>query len=413
MYSSYRQALRAAGAAIQDGESVQKDHTLGAIILLGYFEQITAAVGNMASWTSHVRGAVEIVRIRGGSQLDTKLGVDLFVAVRTRMIVDSLQSGLDIPAGIEWWISEQLDNGPGWLFHYLTAKTSEIRADANRILTQFVGGPDGMKSLQDMIQKCKEHDAAIVQAMEELPADFKGHTVAWAGNNSKADWSQLSAFPGPIDKYKDIYIAELWNTMRTMRLVLGTLVVRCTALRVAPADYRTTNEYKSFAKLAMECITRTVASVPFLLGQTREAEDAEASCGADNFQQCLTGFTLMYPLMTLAALDYLTDAQRSWVTGRLAYISNYMGIRFGSVLGRIQVRYPSMLILRDSLAYNASRLEVLAAKTATEPFSAGKISELQHETEKNVIMKQAVRLKSVMFAEQNPANLAFSEGQSS
>ncbi|KAJ6782713.1 hypothetical protein PWT90_07600 [Aphanocladium album] len=448
MYSSYKQALRAAGAAIQDGKSARKDHTLGAIILLGYFEQITAVVGNMTSWTWHVRGAVEIVRIRGGGQLNTKLGVDLFIAVRTRMvstqrhllvnqplmlaqIVDSLQSGLGIPVGIDWWISERQASGPGWLFHYLTAKTSEIRAEANRALMSFMGGPAGMASLQDIIQKCKNHDAAVVRAMETLPSDLRGHTVGWAGNNSKQDWSQLRAFPGPIDEYKDIYVAELWNIVRTMRLVLGTLVVRCAALRAAPADYRTTSEYRSFVKLVMECITRIVASVPFLLGHTREGVEAKPSIRTDNTQQCLAGFTLMYPLMTLAALDYLTDAQRSWVTGRLEYISDCMGIRFGSVLGRvsagelehkmwhseltvvrqIQVRYPSMLILKDSLAYHAGQLELRAVETVKKSSLAGQGNDSQRVAERKVLVKQVGRLKSVMLAEESPANLAFRDWQ--
>jgi hypothetical protein len=49
-------------------------------------QNITAKqLGNMA-WGSHVEGALQLVKARGRSQLKTKIGVQLFIAVRTQLV---------------------------------------------------------------------------------------------------------------------------------------------------------------------------------------------------------------------------------------------------------------------------------------------------------------------------------------
>jgi hypothetical protein len=38
------------------------------------------------AWGSHVEGALQLVKARGRSQLKTKIGVQLFIAVRTQLV---------------------------------------------------------------------------------------------------------------------------------------------------------------------------------------------------------------------------------------------------------------------------------------------------------------------------------------
>lgn len=41
---------------------------------------------SLSGWLSHIDGAVALVKARGKSQLDTKIGRSLFDAVRTHMV---------------------------------------------------------------------------------------------------------------------------------------------------------------------------------------------------------------------------------------------------------------------------------------------------------------------------------------
>lgn len=82
----YTAALTFMYKAIRDPSMSQQDATVAAILLLGLFENISARNLGMFAWGSHTEGAVRLVEERGPDQFQTKLGRDLFVAVRTQMV---------------------------------------------------------------------------------------------------------------------------------------------------------------------------------------------------------------------------------------------------------------------------------------------------------------------------------------
>ena len=60
----------------------------------------------MLAWGSHTEGAIQLVRARGKKQLRTKLGLLLFIAVRTQMVstLTHNPSGRPPPAISVCWI---------------------------------------------------------------------------------------------------------------------------------------------------------------------------------------------------------------------------------------------------------------------------------------------------------------------
>lgn len=83
----YTKALATTFSALKDPEMVRDDATLAAILLLGLFENISAKSLGMLAWSSHIEGAIQLVKARGPAQLKSKTGLDLFIAVRTQMVV--------------------------------------------------------------------------------------------------------------------------------------------------------------------------------------------------------------------------------------------------------------------------------------------------------------------------------------
>lgn len=83
---SYTKALAATSTALWDPSKTLQDATLASVLLLGLFENITAASSSLMAWSSHIEAAVRIVKARGQKQLRTKIGSDMFVAVRTFMV---------------------------------------------------------------------------------------------------------------------------------------------------------------------------------------------------------------------------------------------------------------------------------------------------------------------------------------
>lgn len=84
--AKYTKALACTSKALRDPEMSKQDTTLAAILLLGLFENISARQLGMLAWGSHIEGAIQLVRSRGRKQLRTKVGLLLFIAVRTQMV---------------------------------------------------------------------------------------------------------------------------------------------------------------------------------------------------------------------------------------------------------------------------------------------------------------------------------------
>lgn len=94
----YTKALAATFTALRDPEQANSDATLATVLLLGLFENITAKQLGMLAWGSHIEGAIQLVKARGKQQLKTKVGLAMFVAVRTQMVCIS-------PTAVRWFKS--------------------------------------------------------------------------------------------------------------------------------------------------------------------------------------------------------------------------------------------------------------------------------------------------------------------
>lgn len=82
----YTRAVREVNLALDHPENRKSDATLAAVLMLGMFENISAKkIGDFA-WGNHIEGAIKIVKERGRRQLRTKIGLLLFVSVRTQYV---------------------------------------------------------------------------------------------------------------------------------------------------------------------------------------------------------------------------------------------------------------------------------------------------------------------------------------
>ncbi|KAI1773752.1 hypothetical protein F4818DRAFT_100617 [Hypoxylon cercidicola] len=355
----YTKALNGTNAALRSTDSQLSDSTLAAVLLLGLFESITAKQIGMLNWGSHTEGAIQLVKARGKAQLKTRIGKQLFIAVRTQMIIHSLTSGTTPIMGAEWWIVDAVRDSTAAKCHRLMIKTGELRAEVTRLMNNMARTPGNIEIMLDMIRKVQTVDQEVVSWMRNVPTEWQFVTVAWEDHVPNGDYSKAEVFPGRIDMYGDFYIASVWNTARTARLILASLVVRCAAWVCSPVDYRTTPEYATAARTCVDTITDIIASVPYHLGwhlnkphilaKAQLPDGSSFACGDEHHVRSLAGYFLTWPLTCLNSQDYTTDAQRAWIYGRLAFIGNELGVKYAHILRQLQIRFPSMLIRRDGL----------------------------------------------------------------
>lgn len=363
----YTKALRATSITLQDPREALQDHTLAAILLLSHYEHIAAQSLNMEAWDLHVGAAIELAKLRGPEQTLTKEGLTLFVAVRTQMvrtkavfisslysiliffflvkIIRCLRTGTFVPTHIDWWMSE-LKDGWAWHFQRLTADTGQLKAEADELLSSISDNLTKRYQLEHLSEKVKLLDQEIATSLQRMPKDFHWKSVSWqerVERHGEGAEFEFQAFPGPIDMYPDLWIANLWNVMRSMRLVLSSIELRCVATIISPQDYRTTIQYNDAVKIRTKLIDSVISSVPYHFGWIQKysnfnypAEMATFECGEDSADKVLGGYFLLYPLARILNEDCISDTQREWVRHQLRYIGDRLGIRYAKALSQVR-----------------------------------------------------------------------------
>ncbi|KAI2634477.1 hypothetical protein GGS21DRAFT_539321 [Xylaria nigripes] len=354
--SEYSLALARTNSALRDKDAQLSDGTLAAVLMLGMFESISAKQLNTSNWGSHVKGAVQLVKARGKKQLSTKIGLQLFTAVRSLMTIYCLTTSTAPIMGADWWLEDtdfgKIDMGA----RILMIKTSEIRAHMIEIMDRAVKTPQTVELMLDIIRKAQAMDREVAAWQQGLPPDWQHTTVAWEDNVPNGDYGKAEVFPGRVDVYNDIWIASSANSARVCRLILHSMIVRCAAWVCAPVDYRITPEYATASSVCRDAITDIIASVPYFLGWNlkRKGQQAQTTnygtfaCGEEGIKG-LAGYLITWPLTVVISQDYATDAQRAWAVGRLRKIGWDFGVKYALALSQLQMRAPSMLIQRDKL----------------------------------------------------------------
>ena len=340
--AKYTKALSATYSALQDPDMAKQDSTLAAILLLGLFENISARQLGTLAWGSHTEGAVQLVKARGRKQLRTKVGLMLFIAVRTQMIIHTLSSGNPPTMGVEWWMNDAVKDSNAADCQRLSIRVAELRAEVNRLLVALPRTPENVEVMFEMLRTCQNIDQEFTHWSQGLPAAYDWQTVAWEDHVPNGDYTQAEVYPGRVDAYQDLYIASVWNLMRSSRVILASLIVRTVAWICAPLDYRTTPEYATAARICVETINDIIASVPYQLGwfanRKHLLDRANLSgygCGDEDALKGLPGYFLTWPLTCIYSQDYASDSQRMWIRGRLEFIGDQLGVRYAHILAKV------------------------------------------------------------------------------
>jgi len=223
--------------------------------------------------------------------------------------------------GIDWWFHDAIHDVNSAACQRLNLMASELRAEVTNIMVTLGRTPENIELILALMRRAQELDHELAEWMRALPDAWHYRTLCWQPMlPSDADYAKAEVYPGRVDVYNDFWMASVWNLARTARLILMSMTVRCAAWACSPVDYRTTPEYATAARTAVDTITDIIASVPYHLGwhvKRRQVfeDDGQTgfACGEDDGMKGLAGYFLTWPLACVVIQDYLTDT-REWCT---------------------------------------------------------------------------------------------------
>ncbi|ORY15328.1 hypothetical protein BCR34DRAFT_598566 [Clohesyomyces aquaticus] len=224
----YSRAISLTNAAIASPSAAILDSTLVSVLLLGLFEALIFP-GRLSpsSWTAHTLGGVELIRLRGREQLNTALGVRLFVQVSNNIRTSCIQRDVTVPTAFTHLYQEFLPFlDPAIPNHRMGPLTDKVAAFKARLSQR-----PGLEELPGIMQEALRLDQEAQGLQGMLLAN------GWAFKIRVPNETPMCAYRGLAYQYPNNSVARHWNGSRIMRIFLNEVVVRI-AGGLAEAGYQ-------------------------------------------------------------------------------------------------------------------------------------------------------------------------------
>jgi hypothetical protein len=355
----YVLALRLVSEAVESRDIAVKDSTLVSVLLLDLFEKLTRTCRSSESWTKHMSGAIELVKLRGDSQFRNQLGLRLFLQLSSTILIGCVQHDVRVPVdliNLRREASKYVDPiDPKWKFSDIVVQFVEFRA---RLLEDQVHG-------QEFLATAKRIDTDLRMVSENVPTEWKYDTVM-------AQPPCKEVYGDHFDVYADHHMTHTWNNIRIIRILLNELikehlVERDSTETASASPVVFGDDYFHASECIISLSTGILASVPQYtqlprhkncLFSTKPSQDVSGqsqsaakptslaefklpnipSSGPVRFEpRDFTAFetsrcyTLIFPLYVAGSSEICPQPMREWILNTLDTIENIVGIKEAAV----------------------------------------------------------------------------------
>ncbi|KAF4430200.1 Transcriptional regulatory protein moc3 [Colletotrichum fructicola] len=331
---SYHKALEDLTRAMQDKVAVRQDTTLASAILLAFYEGLVSDDVEMSGFKKHISGATAIVKLRGPQQTATGVGLSMFEFVRATSVRQYTFFANISLEDLTWWARQAVCDTVGHQALVLNLQTTMIRAEADSLL-KGARTTDKIDKALKLLQRARKMDDELGMWFDKCPPAWRKGISGSAIDVPDDKIGLVSAFPGPIYDYPNVWAAGKHINTHVSRLLLNQVIVRCIAWVCAPSDHTLTKEYIDANKIGKEQVADIISSTPYFFGWTGDALSTPYfPCGTSEMPKGLAGISCMWPLLATGSSRFATRRQRMYVKARLAKIAEEMGIRQADVFSK-------------------------------------------------------------------------------
>ncbi|GKZ17252.1 hypothetical protein AbraIFM66951_010575 [Aspergillus brasiliensis] len=389
----YTRTMERVNLALADPQAARRDSTIVSVLVLALYEFSRASIDG---WKHHIEGATSLLNLRGRSQFSTSTGLHIFKDVFSQLLTLCLRSGSPMPSNLRmlrieaanamsvsdpYWVAcsgmvELLDlyqhispggysffpNPSGAATTTTSSSSSAVAAPSESSnspsttsgsspasTTSTLSGPlkganISIEHLERYLSQALEIDYRLESTFSKCPSEWQFTAKSHSSSNSY-DATRLQ--PDVIHIYHDVWIADVWNGMRTCR-ILANHAISHLLLRGANTDsnWFFVNNYAERLHQATQTIVRLrdemLASVPQLMGDaTSPAQDLQLQLQQKQPQQqqqqhersntnpagsAIGGYFACWVLLTVGCMHNLSHETRAWAATQLRRISCQAGL---------------------------------------------------------------------------------------
>ncbi|KAI9733836.1 MAG: hypothetical protein M1818_007103 [Claussenomyces sp. TS43310] len=314
----YHELLGSLARAIENPAFAHTAEPLMIAMLLGLYEMIMASDAHPSSHNAHARGVAAILQIEN-SPLDL-FGAVQFIRSGHSLVLNGVVQNCGMFSApqssnlVQCLDSLLLTFGPFW-----------GKADA-LLATPLIGSHD----LYLLKEEAIALDRDFAKWQEAQVKGFKPRTVGHVSQGPAGSNLGVGYWPGRVDTYFDLYVAGVWNTSRTARILLISLTLKLSKILNDNQDHA--REHQD----ALHLVEDIVASIPYHLTEDPHAflRDLGQHAAAMKPGKSVGGLLLMHPIYVASKLLIVPRRMREYMTECLAWIGMYMGLGQASLFAK-------------------------------------------------------------------------------
>ncbi|TVY20767.1 hypothetical protein LARI1_G001797 [Lachnellula arida] len=327
----YTKAIQLTNAALNSPEDVTKDSTLMAIHILSIFETVTGCrQRSLKDWSEHLHGAAAVIKLRGPDQIKNRPGRHMLIQRLPTYIREYMDAA----------VMEVRTPEPAFVIQQCMMQYTDLNSDIhNKVITD----PEAI------ISKCLEIDGFLLAIATNVPDGWEFETVF-------TDVDSDFVYNGRYDVYYDYWIAQMWNALRTLRVMLNEQV-RNTLLAgfSSKPPYFTEPQYTAQFQISTELLYQVqddvLGTVVQHMGRppSKDPSPQYRTTIKDDLSPIpmSAGTFLMWPLWFVGIMDSSSEQKRAFVAKNLHAIADILGIQQAHVLARSVEQQRDLGIWRD------------------------------------------------------------------
>ncbi|KAH7390348.1 hypothetical protein BKA64DRAFT_580217 [Cadophora sp. MPI-SDFR-AT-0126] len=333
--SKYALALQTINKALGSQVDAVKDSTLQAVLLIAIWK-ITAGSQQqlLEEWRHHMHGTAALLKLRGRAQLGSPTSFKLFMHASTQVIVSCYHRNLPVPQEILELRQEaftMIGNDP--FCRYLQAIDDFINF-RSLIRSGYLSDPETIITSALLI------DRELSQIFSSVPAD-------WIYETTIISIDQDIVFERSYDIYYDYCVAQIWNIMRTARIILNeTICLQLTHLDASWPGFE--SQFQASADICSRMCGAILRSVPQHLGFVSRVPFQDTSLPSSktllsgtpltmnkSHRVIISSWFLLWPLYTAAAASSASREIQNYAASILDYIGDVTGVQQSAVLASL------------------------------------------------------------------------------
>ncbi|MCJ1244192.1 hypothetical protein MMC30_001390 [Trapelia coarctata] len=284
---------------------------------------------------AHLKGALALVKHRGGDSFKTDISRRLFASVQTQTVSRAVKESIPPEKLLDDWVAvmEIMPCSAANRLTLVEGQVANLLSSARCVFRNAYAVLDSQ--LVSLACSAMDVQKNLLDWTHTVPKEW---TPKAARDKSPATLSKFQAYGTRMDIYPDVWVVSIWNTYRILHITVQMVITTCWRMRKtmygAPSDSERSSE--TVPSTIQELVDDICASVPFCLGDRTEAEPEaiEYPCAEGlkipiDHQRAavnLSGWFLIGPIKGCLMVTGLQETQFQWLKSQISRIAKFYGL---------------------------------------------------------------------------------------